>query len=57
MGIYLMLIILGGFIALFSKQIDAAAARYNRNAGKRAGIVAAILVAGGVLGLVLTYLL
>lgn len=55
MGIYLMLIILGGFIALFSKQIDAAAARYDRNAGKRAGIVAAVLVVGGALGLALAY--
>ena len=57
MNVYWLLIIFGAFIALFSKEIDAAAARNNKNGGKRAGIVACVLLAGGGLGLLLSHFL
>lgn len=52
---FLLLLLLGVFIALFSKQIDAAAARSDRQKPKRAMPVAAVLIAGSLLGLFFNY--
>ena len=51
---FLLLLLMGIFIALFSKQIDAAAARYDRQKPKRAVFVAVVLIAGSLLGLLFT---
>lgn len=53
---YGMLLVIGIFVWIFAPQIDSAAAFRGRKGPKRARLVSVVLICGGLLGLVVSYL-